>query len=464
MRPILYTLIALLSLSTLVSCGEDRSGEYYALVEEDHWIEQTMKEHYLWYDKMPVPKETDYFAQPAEFLKKILFAGGDGIKADKYSYVEMKDTAAAARSFLQRSSTYGFDFELIADPLGGTTHIFARVLFVLPNSPASEAGLQRGDWISAVGKNQITKENYGYLMSGGATTFARESIIASGDDFVWTAVDSLAISAARPVEMNPFYINKVYQADGKKIAYMMYNEFATSARNEAGDTEYATLMKQIFATFKTENPDAFILDLRYNPGGYLTCAQELAGLLAPTTALGKNFCTLEYNAITTPQTTAYNFDPALAAQNLDLKKIVVLTTGFTASASEAVINCLIPYMGKENVVVMGETTEGKNVAMQPYTEDRFNFIIWPIVAYVLNSEGNANYADGIVPTYQLNERGLISPLLPLGNPDELFLRNAISYITTGTVPDAVTATAASQSPRVLYNSMNRRKMAGVILP
>ena len=55
----------------MASCGEDRSGEYYALIGENVWIEQIMKEHYLWYDSIPAIKETDYFAEPEDFLQKI---------------------------------------------------------------------------------------------------------------------------------------------------------------------------------------------------------------------------------------------------------------------------------------------------------------------------------------------------------------------------------------------------------
>ena len=49
-------------------------------------------------------------------------------------------------------------------------------------------------------------------------------------------------------------------------------------------------------------------------------------------------------------------------------------------------SCLLytsPYIGTENVVVIGETTVGKNVAMEPYQDERYNFILWPVVALSL---------------------------------------------------------------------------------
>lgn len=464
MKHIRHAIFLLTTLVIMASCGEDRSGEYYALIEENLWIEQIMKEHYLWYDSIAEIKENDYFAEPANFLQKIVYSKAQDGKGDKYSYIEMKNATAPDARSLQRTSTYGFDFELITDPTGTTSHIFARILFVLPDSPASEAGLHRGDWISAIGKEQVSTSNYGYLMSGGNTTFARESLVFDAEgNSQWLAVDTVRVEASRAIELNPFYVDTVYAINGKKIAYMVYNEFSTGPNNQATDTEYRNRMKQIFAEFKSQSPDAFILDLRYNPGGFLSCATDLSSYLAPASALGKTFCTLLYNDITSPQEESFTLNSGLSAENLNLSKLYVLTSPFTASASEAVINCLRPYMGEENVVVIGETTEGKNVAMQPYEDERYNFILYPVVAYVLNAEGKANYVNGITPQFPLSERRLISPLLPLGNTDEFLLRNTIAYITTGTMPDLAQPETQNNRGRIVYNSMSRRSIPGIRL-
>lgn len=465
MKHVRHAFFLLTTLFIMASCGEDRSEEYYALVGENLWIEQIMKEHYLWYDSIPEIKETDYFAGQEEFLQKLLYTKAQNGKGDPYSYIETKSTSDVARSYLQHTSTYGFDFELITDPTGTSSHVFARILFVLPDSPASEAGLERGNWISTVGKEQLTNNNYGYLMEGGNTAFIRESLIIDeeGNATKWIATDTVQIEAARQVELNPFYVDTVYSVSGKKIAYMVYNEFSTGPDNQALDEEYREQMKQIFASFKRQSPDAFILDLRYNPGGYLTCATDLGSYLAPAADLGKVFCTTLSNNITNPQKEDYPLNAEFASENLNLGKLYVLTSKFTASASEAVINCLRPYMGTENVVVIGETTEGKNVAMLPYEEERYNFILWPVVAYVLNSAGEANYVNGITPNITLSERNLITPLYPLGDTDEYLLKNTLSYITTGTMPDLPQSETQSSKGRMIYNSMTRRSMHGIRL-
>lgn len=254
MKHIRSTFFLLTTLFIMASCGEDRSGEYYALIGENVWIEQIMKEHYLWYDSIPAIKETDYFAEPEDFLQKLVYTKAQNGKGDPYSYIEIKDASDAARSYLQRTSTYGFDFELMTDPTGISSHVFARILFVLPNSPASEAGLERGNWISAIGKEELTNNNYGYLMEGGNTTFARESLVFDEEgNSSWIATDTVKVAASRPVELNPFYIDTVYEVSGKKIAYMVYNEFSTGPNNQATDTEYREQMKQIFARFSRDS-------------------------------------------------------------------------------------------------------------------------------------------------------------------------------------------------------------------
>lgn len=464
MKHIQNTIFLLTSLFIMVSCGEDRSGEYYALIGENLWIEQTMKEHYLWYDNMPEIKESDYFSEPENFLQKLIYTKAQDGKGDPYSHIETINYSDDARSFLQRHATYGFDFELMTDPTGTSSHTFARVLFVLPHSPASEAGLERGDWISAIGKEKLTSNNYSQLMEGGHTTFARESLVFDEKDTPrWTAVDTLEVTAARQVELNPFYVDSIYEISGKKIAYMVYNEFSTGPNNQASDTEYREQMRQIFARFKSQSPDAFILDLRYNPGGYLSCATDLGSYLVPASGLGQVFCTTSYNDITQPQTTDFLFNTALASENLNMNKLYVLTSKFTASASEAIINCLRPYMGKDNVIVIGETTVGKNVATEPYQDERYRFVLWPVVAYVLNSEGQADYVNGIIPDFTLNERSLISPLYPLGDTHEFLLRNTLAYITTGTMPDLTLSEARSLNGRTLYHSLSQRSQYGIRL-
>lgn len=452
----------------LASCGEDRSEEYYALIEDKMWIEETMLKHYLWNEHIPViEKESEYFTEPEIFFQKLLSKEAMNGQGDSYSYLEVvkTETDEEARAlYLNRQSTYGMEFELVRDPLQGTTHTMARILYVLPGSPAEKAGIQRGDWLTTIGKNYITTDNAKELVSGGNNSYARDRIALdeNGQPY-WQAIDTIQISPSIPMEISPFLVDTVFQTNGQKIAYMVYNEFSTGPNNQSDETAYMEEMVQIFRKFKSYNPDAFILDLRYNPGGFLSCAQILGSLLAPANSLGKDFIKLQFNEQSDPQVTTYSFSTQYAEANLNLDKIYILTSQYTASASEAIINGLIPYMGKENVVIIGEQTVGKNVAMSSFKDERFNFIIWPVVAYVYNANDESDYSNGFTPSYLLKERELLNSWYPLGDEREYLLKNTLSLITSGKMPDVPTESENENvsETQVLMSSVSSRSFSGI---
>lgn len=63
---LIYSCLTLMGL--LSSCGEDRSGEYYALIATKTWIYEVMQENYLFYEDIPAEEKLDFFKKPAEFL------------------------------------------------------------------------------------------------------------------------------------------------------------------------------------------------------------------------------------------------------------------------------------------------------------------------------------------------------------------------------------------------------------
>ena len=246
-------------------------------------------------------------------------------------------------------------------------------------------------------------------------------------------------------------MNDIYEVNGQKIAYLVYNEFATGPNNEGTESVYNEQMKQIFSQFKAQSPDAFILDLRYNNGGFLQCAQVLGSLLAPASAMGKDFVNLTFNTQANPQVIRYPFDKNYADANLDLSKVYILVGKQTASASEAVINGLIPYMGIDNVILIGTKTEGKNVAMQSFKNEAHGLTLWPVIAFVSNANNEGDYSEGFKPHYQLDENKL-TRWYPLGDPEEYLLKNTLSLITTGTMPDL--PSSSEEETKVILSSIN----------
>lgn len=416
----------------LSSCGEDRTYQFEEKTGKNQWIYNTMNQWYLWNDEIPQMTTMQFFGDAETFFKKLLS------KKDKYSYMETNETETT-RS-INLSSSYGIDFALYVDPVTNSQSAierYARVLYILPGSPADQAGIKRGDWISAIGGEQLSTKNYLSLIYGPATTITTSKLKYLGENkLMWEEEATLNMNASRHLEDNPFYVDSIYQIEGHKIAYLMYNRFSTGPNDTGNETQYNAQMRTIFAKFKEEAVTDFILDLRYNPGGYLSCAQVLASLLTPETGFGKIFCTLKFNENNGTRNEAMLLDKSLTGgANLNLKRLYIITSNLTASASESIINGLKPFMGEENIILIGTRTEGKNVASLSFNSTTYGLTLHPIVATVYNGNNESDYDNGFAPTYEVDElkvefapTGYAAPLLPLGDVHETMLNETLGII------------------------------------
>lgn len=420
------------------------------------WIYKTMQEHYLWYGEMPFQKRLDYNLSPEDFFNSLLVDEDGAILNNtkiKFSTIEKKDERTKAIS--DASNSYGFEYASLRLTSG---LYYAWVLYVLPDSPAAEAGLKRGDWI--VGVNNISPiMDLSALNSGAATRFQMGKF--KNNKFVESG--TIDISASRSVENTPFLKDSVYHVDGKNIGYLLYNHFSSGPDNK--DYSYDERMKQIFASFKSENVNEFVLDLRYNGGGLVTSSLLLTSLLAPAKALGKTFCIMEYNDKHTDdtQTLPLKNNNELSNANLNLNRIYVLVGDLTASASEAVINCLIPYMGRDNITLIGQKTIGKRVGSVPYGENEdYGWILHPITFNIFNADHEADYGNGFIPDVNLNEMNVNNTLHPLGDRNELLLGAAIDLITgrTSKSPSVQTGGTTDFS----YPSLERKAKGLIYTP
>ncbi len=453
-----------------LSCGEDRTHEFLAKTEVDNWIEAQMREIYLYYQDMPQLETRDYFAPAEEFFPRILSP------RDKYSYIEADPgTDAPAGAKLRNAIqpvTYGFDFVLTDDPTGISRQV-ARVLQVLPRSPAAEAGLRRGDFITKVNGNDVSSRNAGLLESGDGATLSVSTLSPDEEtgEPAWDEETELGLAAAARMENSPFFLYKTFGQDGRRTGYLVYDEFKTGA--DYGGTDYTDQMLRIFQWFKQQGVTEFILDLRYNQGGQVTCAQLLASLLAPASCLGQEFARFEFNDKQQGSNYGMDFLTEYADCNLNMERLFIISGLYTASASEMMVNCLRPYM---TVNLLGTRTLGKNVAMTRI-ESPYGFVMYPVTSTVFNKEGQSDYASGIMPDYVITELNHY-PWHELGDPNELLLKNALLWMDGGVPPDAENVGSPGEqgdpenpdsllllrTPAPGYSSILRKRAPAAILP
>ncbi|WP_291528238.1 S41 family peptidase [Bacteroides sp. UBA939] len=410
----LSLLLGVLTLTGLSSCGVDRWPEYYPLTGRDLWIDSVMRQEYLWFESIPSSKKLNYFLEPKTFLKGILSP------LDKnYSTV---DTL-----YITPPPSYGFDYTLERMQDNDTAYI-ALVSYVIPNSPAAESGLQRGEWIMMINGDYLTRKNETLLTKGESrelligkyTTIENEEGEKAG---VIQSNRTVTLPASRPVEDDVIPAYNVYKNGNLSVGYLVYNNFNTESNSQ---------LLQLSQFYKEHNVTDFILDLRYNAGGEMECVQLLADILVPADKLGSPFASLKYNQKQEAKNRELTLNPQLlqGGSNLNLPKVYILTGTATAAASEMLINCLKPYM---TVVLIGSTTKGETVATESFPNNKFLWILRTVVCEVFNSEYEADYAKGFAPDYAVNELSDRAKVLPLGDPNEALLNTALGIINGSTV-------------------------------
>lgn len=424
----------------------------------NQWIESAMRSYYLWYGDIPAKSKLNYNSTPETFFQSLL-SPNDGKSRNNiqyyYSTIEKKKSATT-RSYLGEEPTLGFEFQ---NWIIGSRYA-ANVLYVLPGSPAEEKGLKRGDWIHKIDGTNVSNQNVMDLLGG-------KTVVLTVSDHYNDVLNTRTVELVPAmVEDNPVFLTKVYEDDStgnKKVGYLVYNHF-TSGPEGDNDETYNNDLRQRFAEFKAEGVEEFVLDLRYNGGGLVTSAQILAELLAPESALGKKFCYLMYNDIQS-RTVDYFFDRT--EQNLNLPRLFVLTTSRTASASEAVINGLLPFY---KVFLLGERTEGKNVGSITLSNEKFDYDLHPIVCRIFNANDESEYETGFPSNWEPNDpNGDYRPIInhvELGDKEnDVLLKAAIYWIRNGVAPPVTGFTRSSALNLVPgYCSLDRKTNNGVQVP
>ncbi len=145
------------------------------------------------------------------------------------------------------------------------------------------------------------------------------------------------------------YGSRVIDDNGRKVGYINLRTFITTADDQ---------LRSAFATFRDQGVTQVIVDLRYNGGGLLGTAETFTDLL------GANRSTNDVQAYTTFRTSKSSQNEvrrfAREMNAIAPTRIAFIGTGQTASASEYVINALIPYLHSD-LALVGSNTYGKPV-------------------------------------------------------------------------------------------------------
>ena len=368
----------------------------------------------------------DGYSSPETLFESLVY---DRENVDRFSiitsnYFELEQSLSG----VAKRSGAEFNFYLVP---GSTTEVFGIVRLILPNSNASQTSLTRGQVFNKVNGTTMTTSNYRSLFSSDTYTinlanYNDNNTDDISDDSISDTAEDITLIKSIYTE-NPVYKTEVFNLNNKKIGYLMYNGFVG---------EFDSELNNAFGTFKTENIDHLILDLRYNPGGSVRTATALGSMITG----GFNnqvFATLKYNEDLQNNNYDYVFTDELtngtSINSLNLDKVYVLTSGASASASEMIINSLKSYI---TVVQIGSTTVGKSQASQIiYDSSNFGrvnanpthtYALLPLIAITVNKNNTVVPSSGLVPDIEFKEKAANYGIL--GDPTEPLLEAALNEI------------------------------------
>jgi len=372
---------------------------------------------------------------PEDFFNNQLRFSEDRFSFLSDNYVELTNQLSGI------SKGNGLEFGLVR--FSGSDDIFGYVQYVIAGSDAAGKDIQRGEIFTGVNGQTLTLTNYRALLFGDEDSYTL-NMAAFVDGEITTNDKEVTLTKQEGLAENPVFLDKIFEINGQTIGYIVYNGFTN---------EYDEQLNDAFGRFKSSGVTELVVDFRYNGGGSVRTATFLSSMIYGTNT-NDVFLKARYNdkyqailADNNSETSRFFADKTTsgtAINSLNLKKVYILTTNGSASASELVINGLEPYV---DVVQIGETTRGKNefsVTMVDDRESNFgpyvynperknqikqgnSWAIQPLIGRNENADGFSDYTEGLVPDFELEED--LENLGVLGDPNEPLLAKAIEQIT-----------------------------------
>lgn len=428
--------------------GTDAQGNSYRDVkgtrlDENNWLRSMSNDLYLWYGEIE-DRDPANFDDSIEYFDQLrTFAlTATGAYKDKFHYT-VPTAQWNAQSQSGVSVGYGLQWALLeSKPPRKAVVAYTETEDGEGLPPAIVRGTEV---ISVDGVDLEYGEDVDTLNAGMWPAEDGEShifeLLPPG------ASEPIAVElTAGPVTSEPVqHVQSFYnEMSGKRIGYMLFNDHIATAESA---------LVEAVSELKSADIDELVLDLRYNGGGYLYIASQLAYMIAgdvPTA--GQPFEQVIWND-KHPETDPVTGDPLtptpfynetsgndtqmvadLSLPTLDLPRVYVLTGSGTCSASESIINGL---RGVDvEVIQIGNTTCGKPYGF--YGLDNCGTTYLTIQFKGINAKGFGDYTDGFFPDGNTGTRADVPGCKmgddfshPLGDLDEARFATAIHYIETG---------------------------------
>jgi carboxyl-terminal processing protease len=375
-------------------------GGACALPAQQQEVAFAMARKYFWHDQLRTPDASA--ATIDAYFDSMLFRPTDRYSFSEPSVTHDQRTVQGVR--------VGYGYTLVRE---GSA---VRVRNVEPLGPATAAGLRRGDTVL-----MVDHYNAEQVLAGQTPVVTEPNIErvirvrgTDGRERVLPMVSAEFRLSPAPIDT----VLQVEQAGGgtMPVGYLAYHSFVGYA------ADAVTAAMQRFADAGVRH---VVLDLRYNGGGSVAVARDIASQVGGERTAHKLFAYLRFNKNQLGQNRSYVFDPADMPSLRGVERVVVITSGGTASASELVINGLKPFVP---VTLVGSRTYGKPFGS--VTQSHCGTTFHAIQFTTLNALGQGDYANGFAADCEVPD----DLDHALGDPAERRLAAALHVARTGQCP------------------------------
>lgn len=280
---------------------------------------------------------------------------------------------------IDESTSNNFDIELKGDYEGLGIEIIndseknILIYSIIPNSPASKTDIKVGDKLLTVNnidvRGMTTTDFIKNIVKGsGASEFLMVFEREGAEYSVTVKKEAITLESVT---------SKVYQENGKRIAYIKVSIFAENTYDQ---------FKNELARLESEGFESLIIDLRDNSGGHLTTVKNMISLFLDSSHV-------------IYQTEDKKGRKKVYSTGKETKKypIVIVGNAMSASASEVMIGALTEEYG---AILIGNQTFGKGTVQELHSlingdEYKFTTKKW------LTPKGNWVHNNGIQPKIEV---------------------------------------------------------------
>ena len=395
-----------------------------SLMDELKWLRSFYDETYLWYRELPTNLRLENYTRAVDFFDvyKSSAVTASGLPKDRFHFTY---PTAVWDALSSSGSEVGYGLTWVSNQSASNWVVAA----VAPASPAALADVRRGDVLTSVDGVPLTDNSGAAVNRINAGLFPSTAGQTHQLALTRAGVGLLVNLTAQQVTSPPVQNVKTIDTSTGKVGYLQFDD-----HNQLSESELA----KAFTALKSADIVDLVLDMRYNGGGYLAVASELAYMIAgPEASSGKAFERLQYNDKMPPQAPQPFLDKAFgfkgsqlaggaALPYLGLKRVTILTTPGTCSASESVINGLRGIDVEVNLI--GGETCGKPYGFVP--ADNCGTTYFAIQLQGANHKDFGDYANGFQPTCRVGDDFGHA----LGDSSERLLSTALSYRANGICP------------------------------